>query len=351
MAETTIEWTSYRRPDGSKVPGYTFNPWVGCSKVSAGCKNCYAEVETFARVQRAHGRELWGVNGDRHLTSDENWAKPLRWNALAVTAGERRRVFCASMADVFEDHPGIMPGWRARLGQLILATPHLDWLLLTKRPENVYRMLPDFWVNFSEPYGMPGNVWLGTSVENQEMADRRIPELLKVPARLRFLSVEPLLGPVDLSAYLPANAAINPDGSVFKWFGPHGFSGDCPTFYDGCNCPWVDWVIVGGESGRNARPMRREWVTFLRDQCQAAGTSFFFKQWGAFHPAWCDGTDPIGKKRAGRSLDGRTWDESPTQSPACSRHGYDDCPACNGGGLAIRKDGTIEEASYADPVQ
>lgn len=328
MAETTIEWTSYRRPDGSKVPGYTFNPWVGCSKVSAGCKNCYAEVETFARVQRANGRELWGVNGDRHLTSDENWAKPRRWNKDAEKAGERRRVFCASMADVFEDYPKIMAGWRARLGSLIQETPSLDWLLLTKRPENVYRMLPDFWINFSEPYGMPDNFWIGTSVENQEAADARIPELLRIPARVKFLSCEPLIGPIDLQ------------------FAKHERTSD-DRRWEFPRSQLIDWVIVGGESGRDARPMRRDWVTSLRDQCQAAGVPFFFKQWGEFHPAWCDGTEPIGKKRAGRSLDGRTWDESPALDAACSRHGYDNCPACNGGGLTIRKDGSIEEVADA----
>ena len=239
---------------------HTFNPWEGCEKVSAGCANCYAEQ----RDKQYHGGAHWGPNGTRKMMSEAYWKQPHKWNREAQKAGERRRVFCASLADVFEDHPTIMAGWRARLGDLIFRTPRLDWLLLTKRPENVIRMLPDFWINFSEPYTMPLNVWLGTSVENKKEF-WRIDELRKIPARIRFLSLEPLLedlGTVDLTG--------------------------------------VSWVIVGGESGPGARPMEVAWARSLRDQCQAAGVAFHFKQWGG-----------VNKKATGRTLDSRTWDEFP----------------------------------------
>lgn len=223
-----IEWTTH-----------TFNPWIGCSKVSPACKNCYAE----AWAKRS-GLVQWGESAERRRTSDANWRKPLLWNNQAN--GSRPRVFCASLADVFEEHPTIQPGWRADLGRLIACTDKLDWLLLTKRPENVYRMLPEFWVNFEEPYHMPSNVWIGTTVENQEEADRRIPELLRVPARVRFLSCEPLLGSVNLA-----------------------FLADAQNLH---------WVICGGESGGGARPMNPDWARSLRNQCKAAAVPFFMKQ-------------------------------------------------------------------------
>lgn len=276
MAENSkIEWTHH-----------TFNPWRGCTKVSDGCKNCYAESMS-KRNPATLG--VWGDNGTRVVAAENYWKQPLKWNRDAAKAGERRRVFCASLADVFEDHPAIMAGWRARLGDLIFRTPHLDWLLLTKRPQNVYRMLPDFWINFSEPYTMPDNVWLGVSVENQEQADKRIPELLKVPAAVRFLSCEPLLGAVDLRQVKRIGV-----GNVDVLTGT-----DCATGeIDGMEK--VDWVIAGGESGPGARPCHPDWIRSLRDQCQAAGMAFFFKQWGG-----------VNKKTAGRELDGREWNEFP----------------------------------------
>lgn len=174
-AETKIEWCDH-----------TFNPWIGCTKVSPGCANCYAAVNTFTRAQRAHGRELWGPDAARHVTSEAKWREPIRWDAAAKAAGIRRRVFCASMADVFEDRPDLAEP-RARLAYVIGKTPNLDWLLLTKRPENIARL----WITDV----VPPNVWLGTTVEDQERADERIPHLLAVPAAVRFLSVEPLLSP------------------------------------------------------------------------------------------------------------------------------------------------------------
>lgn len=285
---------------------HTFNPWMGCQKVSEACKFCYAEQETPVRVHRGRGVELWGPSAARLRTSADNWGKPMQWNKKAAKEGVRRRVFCASLADVFEDHPAIEPGWRADLGQVIQNTPHLDWLLLTKRPENVYRMLPDFWINFYEPYGMPKNVWIGTTVENQEQADKRIPELLKIPAPVRFLSCEPLLGPVDISRYLRCESCLDPS---VCW----------------CADPLVNWVICGGESGPNARPMHPDWARSLRDQCQRAGVPFLFKQWGEYWPGetgrlyrqetvdYSDGQPmvKIGKKDAGRILDGVEWNQYP----------------------------------------
>jgi len=179
-ADTTISWCHA-----------TFNPWWGCTKVSEGCKHCYADT-----LATRYGHTIWGPRARRRFFGDKHWAEPLKWNKQAMHEGQRKRVFCASMADVCEvlpaDHPDLeaMAAARLRLWETIEATPMLDWLLLTKRPENI---IPLFGVDAPVP-----NIWWGTSVENQAAADTRIPELLKVPAHVRFLSCEPLLGPVDL---------------------------------------------------------------------------------------------------------------------------------------------------------
>lgn len=260
MAENSkIEWTDH-----------TFNPWWGCTKVSQGCKHCYAE--TFAS-NRTQWKNLWGPSGERRRTSEANWRKPLKWNREAQEAGVRRRVFCASMADVFESLPEL-DQWRADLFDLISETPHLDWLLLTKRPENVKPMLVQAGRGFQP---LPPWVWIGTSVEDQMTADERIPHLLEIPATVRFLSVEPLLGPVDLVQYM----------GMF-WLGM------------GEERRGVDWVIAGGESGPGARPMEEKWVRSLRKQCKAFQVPFFFKQWGG-----------VQKRTTGRLLDGREWNEMP----------------------------------------
>ena len=251
---TKIQWTDH-----------TFNPWIGCSKVSPGCANCYAE----ALMDRRMGKAKWGPGGTRVRTSSANWREPVRWNRDAQQAGVRRKVFCASLADIYEDHPAIDPQWRVHLFNLIQMTPHLDWLLLTKRPENIARL--SVWSDTRKPW--PDNVWLGTSVENQEQADKRIPLLLDVPARVHFLSMEPLLGPVTLPDEFLAIPEIN---------GPLGFGGDG-------DC----WVIVGGESGPVSRPMDPAWARSLRDQCHSHGVPFFFKQWGG-----------VNKEEAGHLLDG-----------------------------------------------
>jgi len=327
---SSIEWTDH-----------TFNPWWGCVKVSQGCANCYAQtLDGRYNAKDPH----WGPNAPRRFFGEKHWNEPIKWNRDAETVGERRRVFCASMADVFEQLPTNHPDRdqmnleRCRLFRLIAQTPWLDWLLLTKRPENIIPSLrwceaaaTDGFYQFYSKWldgNPPTNIWLGTSVENQEAADKRIPHLLEVPARVRFLSCEPLLGPVDLNPYL---------------WPPKNF-GNVPQ--------WIHWVIVGGESGSDARPMHPERARSLRNQCNAAEVAFFMKQWGSWlpdtqrdfrlnsaidwglvhesgrfrlvlangnrlldaDPAWGSGeqgTAKMDKKKAGRLLDGRTWDELP----------------------------------------
>lgn len=279
MAQNSkIEWTHH-----------TFNPWWGCIKVSPACKHCYAE-SWAKRV----GMDLWGGKSPRRFFSDAHWREPLKWNREAEAAKERRRVFCASMADVFESRKEL-DSWRARLWPLIEQTPWLDWLLLTKRPENIRKLAP--WGQ-----NWPHNIWLGTTAENQLWAAKRIPALLENPAKVLFISAEPLLGFLDLSPWLRKPGEIRPG---------------------------LDWVIAGGESGAKARPMNPRWAEALRDQCGQYDVAFHFKQWGHWGPdAETDsrhvktvelhegyGT-PItlfrrGKHATGRVLDGRTWDGFP----------------------------------------
>lgn len=271
-----IEWTHH-----------TFNPWWGCTKISPACQNCYAD--TWARRM---GHHLWGRDASRRFFSDSHWRDPLVWNEEARSEKERHRVFCASMADVFERRADLN-NERKRLWTLIENTPWLDWLLLTKRPQNIGEMVPwtgDKW---------PANIWLGTTVENQKFAEERLPSLLKHRAAVRFLSCEPLLGPLDLTS----------------WFRKRGFQP-------------IDWVIAGGESGGGARPMHPDWPTNLLSQCQTAGVAFHFKQWGHWVPAELveatTRTDVVkfgnerpvkmarvSKKEAGRTLAGTTWDGLP----------------------------------------
>lgn len=316
MSENSkIEWTDH-----------TFNPWEGCQKVGPGCDHCYAETRN---ARFAGGTAVnWGPGAPRRRTSASNWELPKRWNAQADAFmnqhGRRQRVFCASLADVFDN--AVDPQWREDLFRLIEATPNLDWLLLTKRIGNVGNMLP---VPFDFAKQYP-NVWLGATITSQAEADRDIPKLLALDARVRFLSMEPLLGPVSFEGMF-AN--------------PHDMR-------DGTNMlEALDWVIVGGESGPGARPMHPDWARSLRDQCEAVDTPFLFKQWGEWSPTWFEAhfhmgpsmpDDPagsgksiagtrvitgeyhdgrkheelwpvikVGKKEAGRLLDGRTWDEAP----------------------------------------
>lgn len=298
MAESSIEWTDY-----------TFNPWIGCQAVSPGCDHCYAETQNGVYKWNAAG---WGPHAARHRTSAANWKKPLAWNRKAEAEGVRRRVFCASLADVFDNHASIDPQWRLDLWELIAETPAIDWLLLTKRPQNIKRMLPDEWDS-----GWP-NVWLGTTVENQSEADRRIPHLLAVPAKVRFLSCEPLLEKVDLQKGADWGV-MSPAGMEYDKYNPLTGMWEYDLDETGSSTssgfgPRIDWVIAGGESGPKARPMYPDWARALRDQCAEAGTAFFFKQWGEWAPNETQGPDffqRVGKKAAGALLDGKEHREFP----------------------------------------
>lgn len=246
MAENSkIEWTDH-----------TFNPWVGCTKVSPACDHCYAE----GWAKRTGQAGLW--QGERRRTTSANWRKPYHWNNAAPLIERRQRVFCASLADVFDNQ--VPREWRADLFAMIRETPNLDWLLLTKRPQNMAKMLPGDWGQ-----GYP-NVWLGTTVENQQEANRRIPYLLKVPAVIRFLSCEPLLGPVNLRVLRPDGINFRMDaltGEGEHFLGMKGQTGR------------IHWVIAGGESGPGAREVDEYWLDGLREQCaEVEGTAFFMKQ-------------------------------------------------------------------------
>lgn len=300
----------------------TFNPWIGCTKVSPACDHCYAEAQMSTRL----GRVQWGAGQQRQRTSDANWRQPVRWNARSFwqcnTCGwrgesphldglldegapvlnlcpgcwparvsvkpARRRVFCASLADWLDNEVPVE--WLADLLELIAATPNLDWLLLTKRIGNWKSQLSrtcslgssvlvENWLN-GHP---PANVWLGATVANQPEADRDIPKILAVPARVRFLSIEPMLGPVDIRFSFSDAGVIRCPRCMFATNNLQ--HGPCPN--DGatlCTDTGVDWVICGGESGPHARPMHPDWVRLLRDQCAAAGVAFNFKQWGEWRP-------------------------------------------------------------------
>lgn len=298
--DTAIEWCDH-----------TFNPWIGCTKVSAACDHCYAET-----LAKRYGWAKWGAGEPRKRTSVAYWRQPVRWNERAFAEGVRRRVFCASLADVFDAE--VPEAWRHELMNLINITESLDWLLLTKRPQVAKKFFADREV--------PDNVWLGTTVEDQAMANLRIPTLLEIPAAKHFLSCEPMLGPISL------------DQDWYVWHSR------------------INWIICGGESGRGARPMHPSWVRDLRRQCLLPGIAFFFKQWGDWLPGenymlqrpcepaqWQDGetgqhstcknkpeertpewrhfTQPgqpgafalrVGKKKAGALLDGRMHREFPS---------------------------------------
>jgi protein gp37 len=376
---TAIEWTDH-----------TWNPWRGCTHVSAGCAHCYAAAFA-ARNPAILGH--WGSDASRVLAPDEYWTLPARWEKAAKNSRTRPHVFCGSLMDVFDDWPGQLanihgePLWfsrydpdvqplarppaperfeppdfqpytltqaRGRLWRTIAATPQLDWQLLTKRPQHWRNSWP-LWPR--PPYthimriptmhpNAPNernfatlrNVWIGVSVENQDAAEARIPILLAIPAAARFLSCEPLLGPIDLAA------------TFHRWYQtpPGTTPATLPRLKD-----WIHWVIAGGESGPHARPMYPNWVRSLRDQCGAYDIPFFFKQWGEWAPVrppdpaaaparvvFSDGRScefsqqamceeaarsgiahgrchpvlmyRVGKKAAGRTLDGRLWNQYTT---------------------------------------
>jgi protein gp37 len=261
MAENSkIEWTDH-----------TFNPWTGCQKVSPGCDHCYAEGWA-----KRSGAVRWGPGEPRRRTTEANWRQPLKWNRQAEAEGRRYQVFCASLADVFDNE--VDPQWRTDLFRLIASTQGLDWLLLTKRIGNARQMLRDaagaFGMDFGEHWR---NVWIGATVVNQEEADRDIPKLLAVPARVRFLSIEPMLGPISL---------------------------DCWPIFGEDEQPLLHWIIAGGESGPGARPAHPDWFRSLRDQCAAAGVPFLFKQWGEWVPYEHSAQPPFLWSQHGREIDG-----------------------------------------------
>lgn len=270
-SDSNIEWTHH-----------TFNPWRGCTKVSPGCANCYAETMSH-RNPSVLG--VWGDGGTRVIAAESYWRQPLKWDKAAMEAGEQHRVFCASLADVFEDRPSLDEP-RQRLFDLILQTPHLDWLLLTKRPEVMrdYLLGGAFSIRNVHEWGRGWpNVQLGVSVENQEQR-KRIKTLLDVPASVHWLSMEPLLEEVDIEDYL----YVYHGRPAKRW--PHGH---------------VGWVIVGGESGPYARPFREVWARSLVQQCRRPGVPVFVKQLGSHvlcdlrstDDGWPEGTlsEPTGK--------------------------------------------------------
>jgi protein gp37 len=271
-----IEWTEA-----------TWNPVTGCVEVSEGCDHCYAR--TFAERWRGVTGHPYEQGFDLRIHPDR-LDQPLRWKRPRV-------VFVNSMSDLFQD--GVPDVFIAQVYRVMHESPRHTFQILTKRPGRMASTLGR-WTEAVWPLAeicdppVPGmkwplpNVWLGTSVETQKWANVRIPKLLDTPAAVRFVSVEPMLGPVDLSEWVsPARARR--DAGVESSAG-------------------LDWVIVGGESGPGARPMRPDWARTIRDQCVAAGVAFFFKQWGGRTP-----------KAGGRELDGRTWDEMPTRDPAGAR--------------------------------
>lgn len=315
MAENSkIEWTNH-----------TFNPWRGCTKVSPGCEHCYAETQS-KRNPAVLGQ--WGKGKPRVLASEDMWRQPLKWNKVAElrhheaavirAAGiessrlaeleVRPRVFCASLADWLDEEVPIQ--WLGRLLALIYLTPHLDWLLLTKRPQNFQARIESTaarlsdnecedlgswaidWMNGQAPH----NIWLGTTVEDQTRANERIPQLLSISAQVRFLSCEPLLGPVDISENFWLRGQSRRQDKTLT---PPG------------TAPKVEWVICGGESGPLARPMHPDWARSLRDQCAAAKVPFFFKQWGEWLPGcqYQEGDKERFKEKAQHSfsLDDHSW--------------------------------------------
>lgn len=284
---------------------HTFNPWIGCTKVSNGklgaCVGCYAENLMDTR----YGRVTWGApgqgNGTRVRTSVANWRKPLAWDRKAKADGSRPLVFCSSLADVFDNQ--IEPAWRSDLFELIRTTPNLVWLLLTKRPQNILQLYNGSPRDGETVYDWPRNAAIGCTVVTQAEADRDIPQLLAAKAALTpafaFLSMEPLMGPVDIRWAISRNRL-----EIASGFQRRGmFSPGLETVRR------VDWVITGGETAQGAhkaRPSHPDWFRSLRDQCAAAAVVFHHKQNGEF----LDGRR-VGKTAAGRLLDGVAHDGRP----------------------------------------
>lgn len=338
MENSKIEWTDH-----------TASPWYGCEKVAAGCEHCYAEALS---LRNPGTLGIWGAEGVR-VKSKSFIANLRKWQCEAARTGKVVSVF-PSLCDPFEDRPELEP-WRQEMFAVIDECPNVRLLLLTKRPENIRRMWQPTHCEFCEETTCGAhrggvvdrchrsNFWLGTSIATQADADANIPALLACRglAPVLFVSAEPLLGSVDLATIHQRGCD---DRSALSGLWKNG------GWYDaGDGRPRIDWLIVGGESGPHARPMHPDWARSLRDQCQRAGVPFFFKQWGewlpfATHsleeglPAGTPSNTPVclvksdgrvfrpysfaehapgcemarvGKKAAGRALDGRTWDAFP----------------------------------------
>lgn len=336
MAEKSkIEWTDS-----------TWSAWIGCTAISRACDFCYAEELMDTRMHVVN----WGPGKPRKRTSVKNWNQVHKWNITpffqCMACGKRgteadllrtdesvcdchkhmektrRRVFCSSLSDVFDNE--VPDEWRNDVFELIEKAPNLDWLLLTKRIGNVLRMVPDQWVRGE----WPTNVWIGATVCDQAEADRDIPKLLEIPCSIRFLSIEPMLGPMDLSKWLDpytcsmcnfhgaekdsgaclcgeCDVEAKYDAALGSAVCPECNKNDGESDYVGRSCPkcravnewsrdygfkfnnsghFIDWVIVGGESGQNARPTHPGWVKSLQEQCKEARVAFLFKQWGEWLP-------------------------------------------------------------------
>lgn len=307
MANSRIEWTEK-----------TWNPVTGCSKISEGCKHCYAERMS----KRLAGR--CGYDKDEPFTvtyHPDKLDEPLRWRKPS-------RIFVCSMGDLF--HEGVDDGLLCRVFDVMAVAEHHTFLILTKRPAR----MREFFARCV--HGNFQNIWLGVTAENQQRADERIPILLQIPAAERFVSVEPMLGPVDLSSYLgdlyycEKHGRLCPEGVTYA-------NDREAVLCKYCHQPVeittpLNWVICGGETGPGARPMRRNWVRSLRDQCQQAGTPFFFKSWGDWvAPSQMPDSTyrniqdfrggigisdvplGVGKKHSGRLLDGEEWNEYPRE--------------------------------------
>lgn len=282
MADTNISWADK-----------TWNPTVGCSRESAGCENCYAEQ--LAPRLASMGQAAYDGLTRKHADGSVNWTGEVRLLPERLKEPDRwqkpQRVFVDSMSDLF--HPSVPDAYLDEVFRHMAKARRHTFMILTKRPKRMREYVSARWTQDPRrvlPEGLWGpllNVWLGTSVENQEMADLRIPELLATPAAVRFISAEPLLGPLDITPWVdPATASIHYN------LGKEPPSDDTMRALDEVGLalakqfgpPRLDWVICGAESGDGRRPFDVDWARSLRDQCRAAGVAFFFKQGSARHP-------------------------------------------------------------------
>lgn len=280
----------------TKVPyvHHSFSPWWGCDH---GCPYCFAA--TFAHrlgysSNGTKGHALFGSRSRRRFFGDKYWDEPLRWNKRAAERGVRKRVLCGTMCDVLEDVPAAHPDCQplaqafAKLTRLMIDTPYLDWLLLTKLPQNA-----DMFAWWDGLGPSPSNVWLGVTAENQAMVEKRAEQLLKIRAAKHFISYEPALGPLDATRIEVAHGRIIDALRGIEWAGGYRTGA-------GLKCSRIDWVIAGCKSRHGAHPDERDWFRALRDQCQEASVPFFLKQMMV-----------KGQLTEVPELDGKVWDELP----------------------------------------